>query len=371
MSRLRLFGLVSLMVTVGCTDPASDLGSDLLGMDQEPEVLPVAPTLFASKPFADITGQAARVLLGTVDDPLMGSMSATAALEFDLGFPDAAPEVTGAEIFLRRTYLYGDTTSMLTVAVHDILESWNATGVKADTTLVLGPQVTTHTFLSSDSTVTILMPQEWVSLYADTLEHAEADSLFHGLALVPVSGNAIGGYINTRIRLDLHSADDTTMFDYSTSVTMTQRQTEPALPEHRIAFQDATGPTVQLNFDFSGLDSHPINGAVLLVYVDTLAMNEAPMDFVRPVLNELNLVAVRDEDAPALLVSTAQLSDDGIYAFSGSDMAVFFYQVLFGVEEYLYLELRAPVLENSISSLVLHDVGAEQMAPELRLILGD
>ncbi len=376
MPRLRLLAWLALLLpVVACDDPASDLGSDLLGNGQEPEVRPVTPTLFYSTPFADITGhelagQELRVLAGTVDDPLLGSVVVTGHIDFNGGFSGTGPTVTGAALRLRRSYAYGDTTSMLTVALHDILEDWTAIRSKADTMLVLGPEITTHTFFSTDTVVVIPMPMTWVDTYADTLRHARVDSLFHGLALAPLDGQSILGFTSTGTSLQVHTASDTTDFAFQKSLTTTSRLAEPTLPENRVAIQDGAGPGVRVEFDLAEFDSQPINGAVFLVYADTLAMQEAPMNFVRPIIQELQMVAVRDEGALAILVGEATMSEEGIFAFSGSEMAAFFYRVLFGLEEYEYLELRVPVLENSVNGLLLHSAASKEYAPELRLILG-
>ncbi len=370
MFRLCAFVPLVLVLAGACTDPASDLGADLVGGGQEPDVRPVAPVLFTSKPFADITGQSARVLAGMVDDPLTGSVTATAYMDFTPDFGGSAPDLVGASLLLPRTYAYGDTASMVTVAVHDILETWAPAGVKADTSLMLGPEVMTHTFLANDTLVEIPLPQEWVDSVADTLKLSNADSLFHGLALTPVSGGAVVGFVSTGTMLRVHSADDSTSFAFQKGLTTTVRLSDPMPPEHRIVMQDGTGPAVRIEFDLDAFASQPINGAVLLIYADTLAVQEVPGDFERPQLDVLQLVAVQEGEAAALLVSQARLSEEGIFAFSGGDMAAYFYRELFGLNEYEFLELRAPVLENSLNALVLHGLAGEDFAPELRLILG-
>ena len=320
-------------------------------------------------PFADITGQAPRVLAGVVDDPLFGSVTATGYIDFDTGFDGTAPALVGAAVRLRRTYVYGDTMSMVTLAVHDILEQWDPTGVKADSALVLGPEIITHTFLSTDSVVLIPMPTAWVSMYEDTLRSSGVDSLFHGLAFAPVDGQSVVGFINSGTVLEVYSADDTTAFNFQRSLTTTTRMTEPMLPEARAAMQDGTGPGVRVTFDLDSLATQPINGAAFLIHADTVAFQDTPMDFVRPMVEELQLVAVRNEDDPALLVGQTRITDEGIFSFSGSEMATFFYRILFGLEEYEYLELRVPVLDNTLNGLLLHDVDSPDAPPELRLIL--
>lgn len=368
MHRLCLLSWL-LLFAGGCTDPASDLGSDLLQGSQEPRVVPLAPELFATEPFHDITGATPRALAGTVDDPLMGTVSAIGHIDFDVGFDGTAPDVEGAALRLRRTYIYGDTVSMLSLAVHDILESWTATGSKADTALALGQEITTFEFLSNDTVVTVPMPEAWVDAYKDTLRHDNADSLFHGLAFVPLSGQAVVGFIETRTYLKLYTPSDTVDFKFQQSLTTTMRPESPMPPENRMLMQDAAGPTVRMAFDLDAFASQPINGAVVVVHVDTLALQEVPADFVRPTIRQLQLVAVKDEDQPAILVGSATVSE-GIFAFSGSDVSSYFHRVLFGLEEYTYMELRAPVLDNSLNAMVLHDTSSTDFAPHLRLIFG-
>ncbi len=367
---MHRFCLLFLLTIVACNDPASDIGSDLLGAGLEPAVYPVAPSVFAAVPFADITGQALRVLSGSVEDPLLGSVTAVGHMDFESGFAGTAPQITGAALRLRRSYVYGDTTSMLTVAVHDIVESWEAPGVKADSALMLGPEVTTHTFLSIDTVVVIPMPDTWVSTYEDTLRSSEFNTLFHGLALAPVDGQAVVGFVHEGTSLQLHSANDTTDFPFDQSFTALTRQLEPVTPEGRVATQDGAGPGVRIEFDLKELANKPTNGAVFVIHADTLTMQEAPENFVRPTIEELQLVAVRDDDQPALLVAQTRITEEGIFSFSGSDMGAFFHRVLFGHEEFQHLELRVPVLGNGINGLLLYDGTSEDAAPELRIILG-
>jgi len=311
------------------------------------------------------------MLLGLVNDPIFGALSATSHVDFS---PEVTgtliPALTGAELHLKRNYIYGDTTSMITVAVHDILDSWNPAGATADTTLMLGPEITTHTFLSADTLVTIPMPMEWVSTYEDTLRSVDIDSLFHGLALVPIDGQSVVGFGNQGTSLQLHSTDDTTGFLFQREITTISRQTAPMLPDDLVGVQDGAGPTVHLQFDLESMANQPINGAVLVLHADTLAVRDAPEHFVRPIVQELQLVAVREDGGPALLVGQVRMSEEGIFSFFGEDMATFFYGVLFGTIEYDYLQLRVPVLDNTLNGLLLHDTSSEDRAPVLRFILG-
>ena len=354
-----------------CTEPVSDLGSDLLGGDLDPDVERLTPTVFASGAFTDITGAASRVLSGTVDDPMMGAVSATAHLDFNVGYLGTAPDgLLGASLVLRRDYLYGDSTDMLTLAVHDILESWTSPGITADTLLPMGPEVTSFTFLSADSLVEVPLPDSWVTAYEDTLLSRDADSLFHGLALVPVSGQSVVGFTGISSVLELYAANDTTEFAVHSTLTMTDR-TAPAMPpESSVVMQDGAGPSVRIEFDLGGLTQQPINGAVLLMQVDTLANQEVPPDFVRPMLEVLRLVAVFDPEAPAIFLAEARMNEEGFLSFGGAELTAYVYRTVFGLEEPLYYELRAPVLDNSLSTIVLHDLSGEDTAPELRLILG-
>ena len=369
MLRLLSGALLVLIAAVGCSDPVSDIGTDLVGGNVEPELRNFAPTQYATEEFVDITGLSQRVLTGMVDDPLFGSISVTGYLDFTSGFQGTAPSLTGAALQLTNNYIYGDTMSMITVALHDITDSWDATGAKADTTLMIGPEIVTHTFLSTDSVVTIPLPMTWVDTYADTLRSSNADSLFHGFALIPSAGQTVVGYTNVGTSLQVYSADDTTAFPYQTAITTVTRNSDPIIPEGRAAVQDGAGPTVRLQFDLQSMMEQPINGAVLILHADTMATMEAPEHFVRPMINELRLVAVREE-GPAVLVSQVNISDEGVFSFIGTDIYAFFYDVLFRDGEYEYLELRAPVLNNTMSVLLLYDGSDEEHAPVLRFILG-
>ncbi|MDE2833393.1 MAG: hypothetical protein OXM02_02615 [Bacteroidota bacterium] len=364
----RFSAAILLFAAAACTDTVSDVGVDLLGTEFGPSARSLALTEIAPSGLADYTGGLSRVLAGRVDDPLAGTIDATAYIGFSGAFTAGDTSTTrSAELILSRSYLYGDTLASLTLDIFNLADLWDPTGYQADTTLMTGDRVTSVTFAAADTQVTAPLPRSWLDRYDTVLRGARVDSLFRGFSLSASQGNAVVGFRLTGSRLRLNTTGGTVSFDLSRTFTGVQRSGAPMIPDNTILFQDGAGPVIKLKFGLKAYEDVPINGAVVTVTADTLEGAMAPPGFLRPQIQQLQLVAVpSDTTQPATFLGEAERNTQGTYRFQSADLTTYLQRVLVGSETFAYLEIRAPVPDNSLDVALLHTQGP---APQAHIIL--
>ena len=370
--RMSRFAVLLLpLILVACTDSVSDVGIDLLGSEYGPNARSVELTEFGVSNLQDYTGGAPRVLAGRVDDPLAGVIDAVGYVDFSGGFSATdTSSIRLVELVLSRSYVYGDTTNTVTLDIHNMAESWNPSGLQADTVLSAGDLAASVTFAPTDTQVTAVLPASWLDQYNPTLRGTDMDSLFHGFRLSGSQGNAIGGFRLTGSSLRLTTTGGTTYFALSQTFTGIRRHGASVLPDNTILFQDGAGPVIKLDFDLAEFADVPINGAVVTVTADTVEGTLAPAGFLRPQIRELQLVAVpEDITKPATLLAQSSLNSDGTYRFVNTDLTTFLQLVFIGAESYSYMELRAPVPDNSLDIALLYNASAAMLAPQAYIIL--
>ena len=368
-----MLGGVLLLGLAACGDASSNVGLGLVDEGNEPVVRELTPTLFEQTPFNDVTGAVPRVLAGKVNDPLAGAITTTGYVDFTSSFDstDASP-FTSVTLRLTRDYIYGDTTAMVTLNLHDITEDWESLGRKADTTLSVGGLVTTFSLAPDDSLVSVPLPESWIVDNDTTLRSPSAFATdFHGFALEAVTSEAVVGFDFDRSDLRLITEADTFDFDLTRTITGITRENEPILPEGVLLIQDGIGPSVKVNFDLDAFTERPLHGAIVRFFADTAAVQAAPPNFVRPFPETLQLVQIIDPDpaVPAIFIAEVTLSDEGDYRFSGPNLGGFFQDTLFGLETFEHLELRTPILDNTINFMLLHDAASGEKAPEALLTI--
>ncbi len=363
--------LFSLLVLAACTDPTSDVGLDLLGESVNLNTKTVPSTSFSPSSLVDITGAASRVLVGAADDPLTGQVEASGFLDFAGEFSGAPSDaISAVQLRLVRDYDFGDTTGVLEFSLHQVLAEWEQSGLKANTALTIGPEIINVNVTTRDTLITIDLPASWIDANENLLRSDNFGSDFYGFAFIDNGSGQVAGFNSTSTTLVATSTAGPTTFTVSSTYTKFDRKTEPDPPDDLVLFQDGTGPAIALDFDLKAFFSdQSINGAVLTFSADTIASQNTPSNFVRPLLHRLQLVAVTsDQDAPAILVGEASLSGEGKYRFSGQDLSVFFQSVFLGTLEYEYLELRAPVINNGLNTVLLHGMNAGELSPRATFI---
>lgn len=363
--------LFLLLVLAACTDPTSDVGLDLLGESVNLNTQTVPPTSFSPSSLVDITGAAPRVLVGAADDPVTGQTEASGFLDFAGEFSGAPSDaISAVQLRLARDYDFGDTTGVLQFSLHQVLSEWDQSGLKANTALTVGPEIHSVNVTTRDTLITIDLPTSWVDANENVLRSDNFGSEFYGFAFIDNGSQQVAGFNSASTTLVVTSAAGTTTFTVSSTYTKFDRKTDPDPPDDLVLFQDGTGPAIALDFDLKAFFSgRSINGAVLTFSADTISSQDTPPNFVRPLLHRLQLVAVTfDQEAPAILVGEADLSDEGKYRFSGQDLSVFFQSVFLGTLDYEYLELRAPVINNGLNTVLLYGMNAGDLSPRATFI---
>ena len=368
MMRLRFAWplVMGLLLLTACEDP-SNVGIGLVDEQGDPVVRSFGTSNFDTTTIDDITGNQPRVLVGQVDDPLTGMISATGYVDFvSPGFDnDDNPTITGVSLVLARNYVYGDTVTTSSISLFDLVEDWTETTAKADTSLPKGMLVTTADFLPSDTLVTIPLPESWIAANDAALRSDEFESSFHGFALEAAGGNAIVGFNESASSLRVFTSADTLNYNLTRTITGLARSGQPAaLPPNQVLVQDGLGQTVTFNIDLedAGLEDTPINGVILRLFADTLVVKDTPPNFVRPLLRDIQLVGV-DENGLFLTLGMATLTDDGSYRFREAPLRNVLQQQFFGNALIERLELRFTTSLNTINPMVFYNAIAEERAP--------
>ncbi len=201
-----------------------------------------------------------------------------------------------------------------------------------------------------------------------TLVSFDFGEVFHGFALEATAAEAVVGFDFNRSFLRITTEQDT--LDYPVALTLTgvTRAGQPTIPEGRFLIQDGTGPTLSFNVDFDGLDDTPLNAAFVRFFADTLAVQETPPNFVRPLVETFQLVRITEADE-AFVMAEASLNDDGSYRFSDANLREILQQTFFGQDLYDHFELRIPFTDNTINVMLLFDAASDETAPEVLLTL--
>lgn len=367
-SILFFFLLATPLVMVSCSDPVSDVGLDLLGSEVNLQTKMAQVTSFSASELVDITGSAPRVLVGAVDDPLTGQIVTHGFLDFAGDFSGAPSDsVTRVQLKLSRNYNFGDTLATVQFELHQILKEWDHTGRRSNTGLDIGPAIMTVT--NQDTLTIVDLPDSWISENERVLRSADFETEFHGFALIESGSGQVVGFTSTRTALEVTSSGGLTTYNVSSTYTQIERTRPSDTPSGFLLFQDGAGPAIELDFAFDEFENQPINGVELVFNVDTAASQAAPENFIRPLPQILQLVAVPLDDAdPAVLVGQATISDSA-YRFSERDVSIFFQRVFFGSQQYSRLELRAPIVNHSLNAALFHDADAPDLSPRATIIL--
>ncbi|HEX7070778.1 MAG TPA: hypothetical protein VF190_08225 [Rhodothermales bacterium] len=362
-NRLPLPLLLLALLSGACEDP-SNVGLGLIGESGgAPEVVPFAVQSFDTLHVSDIMGGAIlvgsssnttpRFIAGTVDDPLVGPLSAIAHVDFvrGSGISDAfeAGPITAAEIRLTRDYVYGDTTSIVQFELLEIPGDWDARA-PVDTTITLGATITTQSVTASDRSVVIPLPIEWIDDHSALIRSENFNDDFKGFALRSRSGNAVMGFAATSARLRVVSAGDTVDYIPTRALTTTTLANDT---ENDLLVQDGTGDGLTITLPDLGLGPAGVNAVLVRIPADTLAA-PAPPNFVRPLLGGLRLVGRilgPDDEILDSFVADALLRE-GEYVWPiGAVDEGFFQDVIAGAR--LDLSISAPPTLFTLSPVVL------------------
>lgn len=369
----RYLLVASLLLFTACEDP-SNVGLGLVGNDGGQPIVEQFPLetieLVDLDGIEDNTGQH---LVGLVDDPMMGQISATAYIDFlsnttlDQGYVDGT--VNRVLLRLEQSYVYGDTLQEVTVALHEVLREFSTIGNTRDSIPEVGPEIIQFSFMPTDTLVSVEMPAEWVSAKDADLRSTSFGSLFTGFQLRPVAGNAIVGFLNAtnsrsalRGFVEVDNEDIEEVYVASKSITDYARLSQPNIPPGRMVLQNGVGPKLRLNFDLSQIADVSLNRAVFRLEADTMALIATP-NFVRPREPNFALYGVLG-DTQSVLLAINPVDSDGSLHLTSETLRSILQQFSLGLAPYDNYEIRFPVTaSNTINALVVHDSTSVTGAP--------
>ena len=353
---------ITFFVLAACSDVTSDVGLGLLEENAGPELIHAQPSVFEAIPHRDVTGAQNRVLTGHVMDPQAGTVRAIGYANFSAADGTSiSGDVTVAGLRLVVDYLYGDSLQTMSIGLHDILASWEAPGGRADTSLSFGAEITQVSFAPTDTVITIQMPDNWVDQHRDALGSLDFDSGIHGIAFVGVSRTGVVGFTSTRSILYVKTETDSVALDMSKTISGISRLDEPLLQDDLVLLQDGSGPSIRIDFDLAQFRGRPLNGATVRFPFETIV---APDNFVRPNAPELQLVMVTDPAEPVIVIADLLRVNDNEYRGSEASLGAFMQDVFFENVEYEWLEIRIPVSNNTINSVLMRSANVGAPSPE-------
>lgn len=313
--RCFIAALVSgaLLLSLAACDDSSTVGlgvgPDTLagGQPQTVDALPDTFTVRVSEDGPPVTSNVTasptgghRILTGTVTDPLVGTITTRGHIDFrQASGVDSVSSIVSVDLLLEPEYRYGSTTDQQTIAVHDAIDEIEDSLRANSTALGVGPRVTSGSFTSADTLVTIPMPADWISSNrSDLLNSNDAadngyDARFQGLVLAPSSGNHVMGFNRSASRLRMITNNrngdrDTLNFFGSKSFTHIERTGSSSLPAASELLVSGFGEQLLTDIDFDGppfdsLGRVPVNRAEFVIPIDSAALAQSePANFTRP-----------------------------------------------------------------------------------------
>ena len=241
-----------------------------------------------------------RILTGTVTDPLVGTVTTRGHIDFrQASGVDSVSSIVSVELLLEPEYRYGSTSDQQTIDVHDATDEIEDSLRANSTALGVGPLVTSGSFVSEDTLVTISMPDSWISSNrSDLLNSSDGaddgyDARFQGLVLAPSSGNHVMGFNRSASRLRMitdnqNGERDTLNFFGSKSFTHIERSGSSSAPATSELLVSGFGEQLLTDIDFDGppfdsLGRVPVSRAEFVIPVDSAALTQSkPANFTRP-----------------------------------------------------------------------------------------
>lgn len=341
-----------------CDDP-TNVGGDLLGAAGGDPVNTVEPlSSLRAGELKQSPDSAPRVLAGMVHDPVLGQyevqgyfdITAVTSEDFQAG------NVEAVELRLRRTYVYGDSTSELRAVLREINEDWGADDIPTGTSFATGPVVTEFTFSAMDTLVVVPLPDSWVSERDPVLRDPDVGNLFHGFRIDPVEGNAVVGFGPTGTTLFATTGSDSLFYPIGKTYPFAERSASVDIPENRFLMQASIGPLPEFSLSvssdiYTSGEPFSVNRATLTLWADTLSFRQnTPAHFERPLLRTLDLYARVSGDSAYALIGRSTMDDQGRFVFEGTALAR-------NIEEYITedieFEIRMPdpeILPTTLSS---------------------
>lgn len=376
--------VVALLVLSACEDP-SNVGLGLVGEQGGRPITTEAQIVdFDADSLERPPNVPTRVLAGRVEDPLIGTMTADGYLDFT---PVSSSEfrdgtVQSSELRLSPTFVYGDTTADVTLALRPVSVEWDDDDLPVDTAFSVGAVIVEFTFDPTDTLVVVPLPGSWVSDNESLLRGEDFGEDFHGFRLDQTSGGAVVGFGPTGTSLFSRTEEDSAAFPIGKAYSALRKE-GGALPGGRRLVQAGVGPEArfELRLDEEASTS-AINRAALTFHADTAAvLQDVPPGFVRPMIRSLDLYGLTTEGGLVLL-ARSNLDEEGRFIFRSDLLAREIQTALLGTRTYEQFELRIPMpdttptdqseiamLPASLSVALLYDAESGELSPTAHLTL--
>lgn len=285
-----------------------------------------------------------RVLVGDVEDDVFGDVVAVAYLDASQPLIDGdlqPGDVSDAWLELRRTYVYGDTTASLPVALRTIEGSWQVNpAYPADTLFATGEPLATATVSNApaDSLVRWDLPESWVAANAATLLADDFSTAFEGFALEVTDGaspapGAVFGFSTTSSQSGLRVVvpDDTLFFSLAEVFTSIQREVPAATPASVLPSRAYSMAEVAAAFDLGDVGSLPLARALLTLPLDRSLLQDGP--FLRPVAPQSSVYGVRADETRTYLGELLVIEGEDARVLASSTLTDRLQEVLLGRTE--------------------------------------
>jgi hypothetical protein len=351
----RLLLAICLVAVAACDDPAP-VGIDLVDEQSgTPYVLQVQSSApeYASAP--EGTGNAARTLFGTVDDPELGTTEARGYLDFvSPGVFTQAFEnnpIEKADLLLVSDYVYGDSLSEINVTLRSVDLEWSGSGVNSDTTIFVGDIVAQSLQHPQSTLLAIPLPDDWIARWDTTFKSQTFGDQFHGFELTTDSRSSVIGAQVLGSSIRVITAGDTTFFSAGRSLT---RFIDPVGPSARpggLVFQDGQQQAASFVPQFGAPSTLVLNRGLVRVPADTSLSTNTPTGFVRPAIEQLQLDWI-SRDGTRLPIGLASRGES-YFQFESIQLHDSLSVLLRGRSALDHFELRVPNSDNGISVILM------------------
>ena len=340
-----------------CDDP-TNVGGDLIGAAGGDPLNTVEPlSSLRAVALKQSPDSPPRVLAGMVHDPVLGQYEVQGYFDITAVTSDdfRADTVKKVELRLRRTYVYGDSTSELRAVLREISEDWGMDDIPTGTSFATGPIIKEFTFSASDTLVKVELPDSLVSELDPILRDPDVGDLFHGFR-IEVEGNAdaVVGFGTLGTTLLATTGSDSLFYPIGKTYAFVERSASADIPENRFLMQAGIGPLPEFSLSvssdiYTSGEPFSVNRATLTLWADTLSLRQnTPTHFERPLLRTLDLYARVSSDSAYALAGRSTMDSRGRFVFEGTALVR-------NIEEYITedieFEIRIPDPENLPATL--------------------
>ncbi|MBP3191527.1 hypothetical protein [Natronogracilivirga saccharolytica] len=308
---LSLALLLTIWIFSGCDDTPV-VGGDLSPDDAsvKADTVLLDDTSIISTP--SFSGNRQYVTTGSVDDPAIGQLFATAMLRPSIDREEGADSIgpgAAASIALSPDYFYGMEAEPASYHIVEIERRWRSSSWRYDSIPELGHSVVAEFTLTDSDSIVVPLDQQWADKYREifmTESDAVRDSLYeaemHGLAIVPADDNGkMFSFEPSQAELLFETADG------EGGISQEFRRWAVSLEKDLTFSNDADGSRLvfntmrhmlELDIEFTEefLGTNNFSRVELVMYKDTVSMQQdVPSTFLRPGSETMRVYQLEDE----------------------------------------------------------------------------